>query len=239
MKESQVNCIIVDDEPVAREILEGYLINNPDINLVRSCKNVKEALDIISKGKIDLILLDINMPETSGLTLAKAIDKRIKIIFTTAYREYAVDGFDIEAIDYLLKPISLERFNQAINRFFNISEINLPNNSNAIIENQQNFIFVRSERKMVKIKFEDILYIESLSDYVKIYLIKEKVITRETITNMEAKLPKSDFIRVHRSFIISIKNIEVYTNEYVKLNEKIIPISRTYKESVLKKLNNF
>ena len=234
--QAEINCIIVDDESTAREILETYLQKIATVNLVKSCKNVKEALEIISKSQINLVLLDINMPEISGLTLAKVIDKKIKVIFTTAYREYAVDGFDIQAVDYLLKPISYKRFLKAINKFFNLSENSISKTPVVLEQAKSDFIFVRSERKMVRINFDEILYIESLSDYIKIYTKEKTVITRETISNMEAKLPNTKFLRIHRSFLIAIGKIETYTNEFVEVNKEELPISRTYKESVLQKL---
>jgi len=234
--EVEINCIIVDDEPTAREILETYLQKITTVNLVKSCKNVKEALEIISKSQIDLVLLDINMPEISGLTLARVIDKKTKVIFTTAYREYAVDGFDIQAVDYLLKPISFDRFLKAINKFFDLPEFSIGKDPVVLEQSKTDFIFVRSERKMVKINFDEILYIESLSDYIKIFTKGKTVITRETISNMEAKLPNSWFLRIHRSFLVGIDKIDTYTNEFVEVNKEELPISRTYKESVLQKL---
>jgi DNA-binding LytR/AlgR family response regulator len=234
--EVEINCIIVDDEPTAREILETYLQKITTVNLVKSCKNVKEALEIISKSQIDLVLLDINMPEISGLTLARVIDKKTKVIFTTAYREYAVDGFDIQAVDYLLKPISFDRFLKAINKFFDLPEFSIGKDPVVLEQSKTDFIFVRSERKMVKINFDEILYVESLSDYIKIFTKGKTVITRETISNMEAKLPNSRFLRIHRSFLVGIDKIDTYTNEFVEVNKEELPISRTYKESVLQKL---
>jgi len=165
------------------------------------------------------------MPEISGLTLAKIINKKSKIIFTTAYREYAVDGFKLEAVDYLLKPIAYDRFLEAIKKVD-------PTDKVEIIST---FMFVRSERKMVKVDFEDIFYVESLSDYVKIITIDKTIITRETITNLEEKLNKN-LIRIHRSFIVPLNKINSYTNESIEINKKALPISRSYKESVLQKL---
>jgi len=231
----KINCIIVDDEPMAREILENYLQKIPQINLVKSCKNVSEAIKTTSKTNINLILLDINMPEISGLTFSKIIDKNIKVIFTTAHREYAVDGFEIQAVDYLLKPISFERFQQAIQKFINLTAIKVVDKTN-LVTKKNNYIFVRSDRKMVKINFNDIRYIESLSDYLKIHLLDKTIITRETISNMEVKLDKTQFLRIHRSFIISLNKISSYTNDYIEINKKALPISRTYKDFVLKKL---
>jgi len=237
--QTKINCIIVDDEPIAREILESYLQKITNIHLVKSCKNVREALDVISNISIDLILLDINMPEITGLTLAKVIDKKIKVIFTTAYREYAVEGFDIQAVDYLLKPISYDRFLQAINKFFDLSASAVTKTPTVSELSKTDFIFVRSDRKMIKIDFDEILYVESLSDYIKIYTHDKTVITRETITNMEAKLPATRFLRIHRSFLIAIEKIETYTNEFVEVNKKALPISRTYRETVLQRLNRY
>lgn len=232
-----INCIIVDDEHIAREILATHLQKIDIINVYKSCKNATEAFNAISSEKIDLVFLDINMPEISGLAFAKSINKDIKVIFTTAYREYAVDGFDLQAVDYLLKPISFERLLQAINKFTNE---NVQISTEPIVETHEktDFIFVRADRKMVKINFSEINYIESLSDYIQINLIDKTITTRETISNIEAKLAQHQFLRIHRSFIISINKIELFTNEFVEIRNKAIPISRTYKNNVLKKLES-
>ncbi len=233
-----IQCIIVDDEPIAREILKDHLQKIEAVKIIASCKNAMEAFNIISSNKIDVIFLDINMPEISGLSFAKSINKNIKIIFTTAYREYAVDGFDLKAVDYLLKPISFERLLQAVNKFLNENTTIYTESKNELTSEKSDFIFVRSDRKMIKINFSDINYIESLGDYLKIYLPNKTIITRETISNMEAKLPKKDFLRIHRSYILSIAKIESFTNEFVEVNKKAIPISRSYKKGVLQRLEN-
>lgn len=235
---NMINCIIVDDEPVAREILENHLEKIAAIHVVGSCKNAIEAFNLINSHKIDLIFLDINMPEISGLSFARSINKNIKIIFTTAYREYAVDGFDLKAVDYLLKPISFERIFQAINKYKNENLIIKPETTKDISSDKNDFIFVKSERKMIKINFTEVNYIESLADYLKIHLDDKTILTRETITSIEAKLPKRDFLRVHRSYIISINRIESFTNEFVEINKKAIPISRSYKNDVKLRLDN-
>jgi len=233
-----IKCIIVDDEPVAREILEDHLIKINAIEVIASCKNAIEAFNAINASKIDLIFLDINMPEISGLSFARSINKEVKIIFTTAYREYAVDGFNLKAVDYLLKPVSFERLLQAVNKFFD--EIpTIPAETPKQIQPEKNdFIFVRADRKMIRIDFSDINYIESLGDYLKIHLNNKIITTRETISNIEVKLPKNDFMRIHRSFIVSLKKIESFTNEYVEISKKAVPISRSYKKEVLKRLEN-
>lgn len=230
---SKINCVIVDDEPMAREILTSFVEKTPNLNLIASCKNAVEALQTHQNNNVDLFFLDINMPEITGLSLAKIINKKAKIIFTTAYREYAVDGFDLQAADYLLKPIAFDRFLEAIQKITQKKEsISEPNFTN----NNIDFIFIRVERKMVKINFSDILYIESLSDYIKIHTNNNIYTTRETITNIENKLPKNTFIRVHRSFIVSINKITSYTSETIDINRKAIPVSRSYKTRVFQKL---
>ncbi|MFD2568875.1 LytR/AlgR family response regulator transcription factor [Pseudotenacibaculum haliotis] len=233
----KVKCLITDDEPVAREIIKSFVEKIPDLELIGECKNVSETLEILAKEDIQLLFLDINMPEISGLTLAKSIQSKTKIIFTTAYREYAIEGFDLQVVDYLLKPISFDRFFKAVRQFFdlymskeNVNEVVTPTK-------KEEFIFVRSERKMVKINFDDIIYIESLSDYIKMHLKDQVVVTRETINNIESKLPKDYFLRTHRSFIVSIGQITSFTSEFIELGKKAIPISRSYKENVLKRLH--
>jgi DNA-binding LytR/AlgR family response regulator len=223
---NKLKCVVVDDEPMAREILEIYIAKTPNLDLIASCKNAAEAIFILQDNEVDVFFLDINMPEITGLSLAKIINQKAQIIFTTAYREYAIDGFDLSVVDYLLKPISFDRFLQAVQKVA----------QSEITENNTDFMFVRSDRKMVKIDFNTILYIESLSDYVKIFTSEKIIVIRETITSLEEKLPVKKFIRIHRSFIISLQNITSYTNEFIEINQKALPISRSYKESVLQKL---
>ena len=231
-----IRCLIVDDEPVAREILEDHLSRINTFRLAGSCKNAMEAFKIINAESIDLIFLDINMPEISGLSFARSINKNIKIIFTTAYREYAVDGFDLQAVDYLLKPISFERFLQAVNKYLDENTTVRSFTENEVSEEKNDFMFIRSDRKMVKIDFSEILFIESISDYIKIHLSDKTIITRETISNIEVKLPQREFIRVHRSFIVAFPKIDSFTNETIEVSKHEIPISRSYRESVLLRL---
>jgi two-component system LytT family response regulator len=233
-----INCIIVDDEPVAREILQNHLAKIDAVNVVADCKNAIDAFNVINSKNIELIFLDINMPEISGLSFAKSINKNIKIIFTTAYREYAIDGFDLQAVDYLLKPISFERLLQGVNKYLNENAPVQQDAEEEIVSEKSESFFVRADRKMIKICFDEILFIESLADYIKIHLSDKTVVTRETISNIEAKLPQKNFIRVHRSFIVSLQSITSFTNELVEIGKKQIPISRTYKNSVLARLDN-
>lgn len=232
-----ISCIIVDDEPIAREILEDHLSKLNGFTLIASCKHALEAFKVINSQNIDLIFLDINMPEISGLSFAKSINKNIKIIFTTAYREYAVEGFDLQAVDYLLKPISFDRFLQAADKYSNENILHAKQEEQEVQVDKNDYIFVRADRKMVKIKFADIQYIESISDYIKIHQKDKTVLTRETISNIEAKLPQKQFVRIHRSFIVAIHCIDSYTNETVGVSGHELPISRSYKNDVLNKLD--
>ncbi|SNR14796.1 LytR/AlgR family response regulator transcription factor [Tenacibaculum jejuense] len=226
-------CVVVDDEPVAREIIESFIQKTPSLSLAASFSNALETIQFAQENEADIYFLDINMPEINGLSLAKIVNSDAHIIFTTAYRDYAIDGFNLNVIDYLLKPIAFDRFLQAIKK--------IPQKRQTIqkVENKnsnESFLFVRSERKMVKVNYRDIIYIESLSDYLKIHLQEKTIVTRETISNIENKLPEKLFIRVHRSFIVAVHFIDAYTNEFIEINNKAIPISRNYKESTLQKL---
>lgn len=236
-KTKNISCIIVDDEIIAREIIATHLSKINNITIVASCNKAVEAFKVINNHKIDLIFLDINMPEISGISFAKSINSEIKIIFTTAYRDYAVEGFELQAVDYLLKPISFERLLKAVTTYFEVhskSQAPAPSRSNITT-----FMFVRSDRRMVKIDFVDILYIESYSDYLKIHLDNEVVVTRETITAIEAKLPSNQFLRIHRSFIVSTAHISSFTNEHVVVKNTALTISRSYKKEVLSQLEQF
>lgn len=231
---TKISCIIVDDEPTAREIIASHLSKIDRIEVVATCSNALEAFNCINIQKVDLIFLDINMPEISGISFAKSINKDIKIIFTTAYREYAIDGFDLHAVDYLLKPIAYERLLNAIYNYFEV--YHKAESSKTIKTSSNEFIFVRSDRRMKKIDFSEIIYIESYSDYVKIHCPSNTVITRETISTIESKLPQQYFMRTHRSYIISISRIDSFSNEEIIVGKKSIPISRNYKAEVLGRL---
>lgn len=236
---NKISCIIVDDEPTAREVIAAHLARINHVEVLGSCESATAAFGLINANKVDLIFLDINMPEISGLSFARSINPEIKIIFTTAYREYAVDGFDLQAVDYLLKPISFERLLRAVNTFSHIHYNKVEQQFSSEKEVQQDFMFVRADRKMIRINFEDICYIESLSDYLKIHTRTGSIVIRETISNIEKELQDLDFIRIHRSFIVSLAAVDSYTNEHLEVAGKALPISRSYKSIVLAKLEKW
>jgi len=236
-EQKNISCLIVDDEAIARDIIATHLSKITNITVVASCSNAMEAFNTISNHKIDLVFLDINMPQISGISFAKSINKDIKIIFTTAYRDYAVEGFELQAVDYLLKPISFERLLKAVNTYFEVYS-NQKKESEVRIDTN-NFMFTRSDRRMIKIDFNNIFYIESYSDYIKIHLTDKTIVTRETISAIEAKLPKGEFIRIHRSFIVALHKISSFTNEQIVIKNKSLTISRSYKNDVLALLKKF
>jgi len=230
----EINCIVVDDEAVAREILESHLNKIKGIRLAASCKNAMEAFSAINTQNIDLIFLDINMPGIDGLSFVRSITQEIKVIFTTAYRDYAVDGFDLKAVDYLLKPISFERLLQAISKFMDESRQKISETKKH--PESQDIFYVRSERKMVKIRTGEILYIESVGDYIRIHTKEKAIVTRETMAAIEGKLPSDQFLRTHRSFLVSVGAIDSFTNEYTEISGHQVPLSRGYRDQVLRRL---
>lgn len=238
MQESKnISCIIVDDEAIARDVIATHLAKIPHIEIVASCNNAIEAFNVLRTHTINLIFLDINMPEISGISFAKSINKDVKIIFTTAYRDFAVEGFELQAIDYLMKPISFERLLKAVNNYYDVYASNETTTTTKVDPND--FMFVRADRRMIKIDFESIIYIESYSDYIKIHLANETIVTRETISAIEAKLPNKRFLRIHRSYIIALKHITSFTNEEITINNTALTISRSYKKGVLEVLEKF
>jgi DNA-binding LytR/AlgR family response regulator len=230
-----MNCLIIEDEPIAQNILKKFL-NKIDYLQLQGCfTNASEAFNHIQKEKIDLVFLDINMPGIDGVSFAKILPEYIQVIFTTAYREYAIDGFDLQASDYLLKPISFERFLKSVSRAKDIYEKSGQTTSTE----RSDFLFVRSDRKMEKIAFGDILYVESFSDYLKIHQLNRLSVVRDSLSNFEKKLPQKDFIRLHRSFLVNIHMIDSYTHEYVEVGGQTLTISRSFKEEVLNRLKEF
>lgn len=230
----KTKCLIVDDEPLALKVIASHVSKIPSLELVGTCNNAVEALDALMKNAVDIVFLDIEMPEITGIDLIKSMKKIPAIIFTTAYRDFALDAYELDAIDYLLKPISFERFFKSISKYYQWKGgDHLEVRGSKQDQQEESFIYVRSDRKVVKIVLSDIHYIESLKDYVKIHTNDEVIITKERISTLEEKLPQSQFIRTHRSFLVAIKSIKAFTAETIEIKNSEIPIGRTYKSSVL------
>lgn len=225
-------CLIIDDEPIAIRVIRGYLQQLGGFEVVAECRTAMEGFQLLRAHAIDLIFLDIQMPRLTGLDFLKALQMRPKVILVTAYREYALDGFELDVVDYLLKPVSLERFMKAIDKFYQLTTADVQHPASAA----PRFILVKSDRKTVKIPLQEILYIESYSDYIKIYTSKSTVITKERISRIEESLPHS-FIRTHRSFIVNASNIRSFSHELIEVGDREVPISRSYREQVVALLN--
>lgn len=236
----KIKCLIVDDESLAIDVIAEYIKRIDYLELVGSSNNAVDAMALLNQHKVDLLFLDIQMPGLTGFQLLRNLNDRPEVILTTAYSEYAIEAYELQALDYLIKPISFERFTKAINRFFKIrqSQIQLPEQENNQVSTDT-FIFVKSEKMMVKVVLSEIIYIESLRNYVSIFLNSGKVVkTMNTITNIEEKLPETQFLRVHRSFIIAIDKIDSYTSGSFKVQKQIIPIGRLYKDGVKVRLQH-
>lgn len=228
-----IKCIALDDEPFALKQIESYIQKTPFLELVALCENAFEALRILEANKeIQLIFADINMPDLSGIDLVKSLSGEPKVIFTTAYSEYAIDGFQVDALDYLLKPISFTQFLKAANKARNWFELLDNQNKDTVNPNDEN-IFVKSDYKIIKIKMDDILFIESANEYIKIILENgESVLTFMRLKHMEENLPKDKFMRVHRSFIIQLNKIKAIEKSRVMISAKVhIPIGEQYKDA--------
>ncbi|MCF2489266.1 LytTR family DNA-binding domain-containing protein [Dyadobacter sp. CY347] len=233
MSTNSYNCLIVDDEPPARQVLRRYIEKLPLLNLVGECSNAVQVISMLHQQPIDLLLLDIKMPQLSGLELVSALPNPPKIIFTTAFAEFALQSYDLDAVDYLLKPIKFERFIKAINKALPLMTLPAPQPKEPVAENEA-FLYFRADRKMVKVVLKEILYVESLKDYVRIMTESGQVITKYSITALEAMLPTADFIRIHRSFIISSSKMHSYTASNVQIGNSQLPIGKSYQREVLK-----
>jgi len=235
----KTKCLIVDDEPLAQRVIESHMEKLEDLELVAKCSNAIDAMQKLKQHNIDLIFLDIQMPELSGVDFLKTLQNPPSIIFTTAYRNYAIDAFELNVLDYLLKPITFERFIKSINKFYEFKNINTPHifqtpNDN---EKENNFIYIRQKKTMIKVMLDNILYIESLKDYIRLFLQSGgSLMTKQKISTMAELLPENNFIRVHKSFIVNINKIKTLSPTSIGLSDKMIPIGRSYKAYTLSHL---
>ena len=235
-----MKCIIIDDEPLALELLEDFISKIPFLELVASCSNGFEATNILQEQKVDLIFTDIEMPDFSGIDFIKSLEVKPMFIFTTAYSHYAVEGFNLNAIDYLVKPIPFHRFLKAATRAQNLLSLKIEEEKPTLNKEAiQEFIFVKSEYENLKINLADIKYIESLKDYIKIHTHKEKpILTLSSLKNFEEKLGKLNFIRVHKSYIVALKHIYSVQRNRIIIDDNWIPIGLNYRDDFIKKIDN-
>jgi len=226
-----IRCLIIDDEPLAQRVIERFAENIPFLEIVQKCNSAIEALDFLHNRDVDLIFLDINMPRISGMDFLKTLKNPPLVIVTTAYAEFAVQGFELDVVDYLMKPFAFDRFYKAIQK----AEELIRGRNRQHIEIKEadkqddTFIFVKSSKKTFKVNLDDILYIEALGDYVKIYTTEKMIISYQSLKNIETLLPASSFPRVHKSFIIALSRIDLIEGNHVKIKDRLIPIGTNFK----------
>ncbi len=237
----KLNCIVVDDENMGRKLLEENVRQIPFLNLVASCKNAFEAMEQLQSNSIDLIFLDVQMPGMLGTQFIQSLAKKPLVIFVTAYDNYAVESYQLDAVDYLMKPVSLERFSLAANKAFQLFNLQKPsvNSSSLSQEPLEDFFFVNVEYSLVRISIPQISHIEGLKDYVKIYLDGERrpVLTKTTMKSLEAKVLPHGFMRVHKSFIVNLRKIESIKQQRIKIGTFDIPVSDSHAADLMEKLN--
>ena len=236
----EIKCLIVDDEPLAVRLISSYIKEVPELEVVAICNSAIEAFTILSHQKVDLMFLDIKMPKLLGTDFLRSLSDPPKVIFTTAYREYALDGYDLDIVDYLLKPVSFPRFLKAVAKAATLisHEHQFVLNENEVHENDKAFLYLKIEKEMTKVLVKEILFIESSKEYVKLHLEKNKrLLVKQSIGSMEKLLSPHRFIRVHRSFIASIEKINSFTSAYITIENQKIPIGRLYKNEVSKALD--
>lgn len=236
-----IRCLIIDDEPPAREIIRRYVQEVPTLQLAGECANAIQALTALQQQPVDLLFLDIRMPQLNGTDFIKTLKNPPKVIFTTAYSEYALEGYELDVVDYLMKPIRFDRFLKAVNKAFPTNSFSSAIKPSVTENNEEkkneSFVYFRADRKMVKVMLDDILYIESMKDYIKVFTLQSVIITKQSISSVEAMLPGKLFVRTHRSFIVAINKIKSFTNEIIEINKADIPIGKLYRNGVMKMLS--
>lgn len=246
---TKLKCIAVDDEPLALDIIEDYISKIPFLELVKRTENAIEALQLVQAGGIDLVFLDIQMPELTGIQFLKIANGKASYILTTAYSQYALESYDLNVSDYLLKPIAFDRFYKAVEKVHKQLQVSAPAETKTQPQTPpaatplsavpvQDFIFVKTEHKIQKIELDDILYIEGLKDYISIFTRTERVITLQNMKKMEETLPKGQFIRVHKSYIIALDKIESIERSRISICGKVIPIGDTYRDDFFRHIDN-
>jgi two-component system, LytTR family, response regulator len=232
-----IKCLVVDDEPPAREIIRRYIEQVPGLLFAGECGNALQAFAFLQHHAVDLIFLDIRMPQLNGNDFLKTLKNPPKVIFTTAFAEYALEGYELDIVDYLLKPVQFDRFLKAVNKAFQLTQIQVkPDQFPAEEKKNDSFVYFRADRKMVKVMLRDILYIESMKDYIKVITTGGTIITKQSISSVEAMLPEREFIRVHRSYIVSVEHIRSFTSEIIEIEKIELPIGKLYRNEVLKVL---
>ncbi len=235
----KTKCLIIDDEPLARDLIRNHIEKLDNFEIVAECGDAMKALQELRDHKIDLMFMDIQMPQITGIEFLKILKNPPKVIITTAYREFALEGFELDVVDYLLKPVTFERFLKSVNKYYQVVQEEAQNTvpvTETISAGEDAFIYVKENKRVIKVYLNEILYIEGLSEYVQIHTDRKKIITKTSMTNLEEKLPADGFLRIHKSFIVSLSRIEAFTSTTIEVPGKELPIGRSYKNSVLNAL---
>lgn len=230
----KTKCLIIDDEPLARDLVRNHLEKLDNFEIVAECGDAMKALQVLRNQHVDLMFMDIQMPQITGIEFLKTLKNPPRVIITTAYREYALEGFELDVVDFLLKPITFERFLKSVNKYFQLTSENGTNGESvpAASTPEESFIYVKENKRVIKLLLNEILYIEGLSEYVKIYTDNKRIVTKTSMTNMEEKLPSENFMRIHKSYIVSLQKIEAFTSSSIEVTGKELPIGRSYKNRV-------
>ncbi len=230
-----INCLVIDDEPVARKGIAGYVEQTPFLSLVGTCKGALEANEVLHQQPVDLLFLDIQMPDLTGTEFVRSLEHPPAVIFTTAYRDYAIEGFELNALDYLVKPISFQRFLKAANKAKHHFEMQRQPAQKTPSPDPEYF-FIKSDGQFIKIKLEDVLFFESEKDYVFIHTLQKRYMTLLSLKQLESELPPEKFLRVHRSFIVSLDKIELMDGNLLIIRDKRIPVSRSLQDTIFNTL---
>ncbi|MGB0525326.1 MAG: LytR/AlgR family response regulator transcription factor [Flammeovirgaceae bacterium] len=234
----KTQCLIVDDEPLAIELLETHLALLDQLELVASCTNAIQAMEVIQHQHVDLLFLDIQMPMLTGIEFLKSLKNPPKVIFTTAYRDYALEGYELDVVDYLLKPISFDRFFKAVTKYQQLASTVSSQvlTTESVKPLEKDYFYVKINKKHHKVRFHEVLYIESIKDYIKIHLEDGELLVKEKISEIESQLPDQLFLRIHRSFIVNVEKVSAFTAHDVEIGKMEIPIGISYKQVALKAL---
>ena len=236
----KTKCLIVDDEPLAIQLIESHIAKLENLEIVGKCSNAMEAFVVMREKKVDLVFMDIQMPQITGIDFLRTLKNPPKVIITTAYRQYALEGYELDVVDFLLKPISFERFLKAVNKYYHFKpdDLTVVNNNTNEPKNDHSYVDVRENKKVLRIYLNDIKFIEGLNEYIGIHTEAKRIVTKCSLAKIENKLPSDKFIRIHKSFIVAVSRIQSYTATTMEVDSKELPIGRSYKNVVMKAMNS-
>lgn len=235
----KIKALIVDDEPLAQNVIQQYAKKLPQLSIEGTCNDAICAHQFLQEKEVDLLFLDINMPKMSGISFLRNLKNAPSVIFTTAYSEYALEGFELDAVDYLKKPFSFERFCKAVFKVEELMHLKNTSHEQLTTDEQTNFLFIKSNKKNIKVKFSDILYIEGLGDYIQIHVENQKIVTNLSMKKIIALLPENKFYRIHKSYIISLDKIDLVEGNMVQIEKHKLPVGNSYRQDFMEFVNHY